>query len=152
MQRLLEAVPGWYALAELQDQVVGSLSLVFEDITTSISLAGLRIQPSAWQGDTPSPRLLEACMDCKAGHAKSVDVVLQSAFGNDAWPGDALVDLACAILQMLAHHTWPVSVAPMCTVVAGGATVEDLPALEEVVRLFQMAGKIGRLFAWVKIN
>ena len=40
----------------------------------------------------------------------------------------------------------------MCTVMAGGTTVQDLPALEEVVRLFQLAGKIGRLFAWVKIN
>ena len=112
MQRLLHAVPGWYALAALQDEVVGSLSLVFEDITTSMSLAGLRIPRSALQGDTPSPQLLEACMDCKSGHAKPVDAVLQSASGNDAWPGDSLVDLACAILQMLAKHDWPVSVAP----------------------------------------
>ena len=152
MQRLLAAVPGWYALAELQDQVVGALSLAFEDITTSISLAALRIQPSAGQGDVPSPLLLEACMDCKAGHAKAVDVVLQRAWGDDAWPGDALVDLACAILQMLAQHTWTVGVAPMCSGGAGETTVENLPALEEALRLFQLVGKIGRLLAWVKIN
>ena len=152
MQRLLAAVPGWYALAELQDQVVGALSLAFEDITTSISLAALRIQPSAGQGDVPSPLLLEACMDCKAGHAKAVDVVLQRAWGDDAWPGDALVDLACAILQMLAQHTWTVGVAPMCSGGAGETTVENLPALEEALRLFQLVGKIGRLLAWLKIN
>ena len=100
-------------------------------------------------GDAPAAQMFEACIKCTAGNAKPVDAVLKSDGGDDAWPGASLVDLACAILQMLASRGWSVGVTPMCivTTAVDDTTVQDLAALEHVLRVFQVAGKVGRLLA-----
>ena len=68
--RFLRAVPGWFALDVLEGEVMQCLSLVFQDIATSACLAGLNTPQSVLQGDTPSAKMLEACMVCTGGNAK----------------------------------------------------------------------------------
>ena len=96
--------------------------------------------------------MLEACIVCTAGNAKPADAVLKSSSYDGVWPGDSLVDLACAILQMYADRNLPVGVSPMCIPDAEPEEVKDLEALERVLRLFQVVGKVGRLFAWARYN
>ena len=151
-QKLVQAVPGWFALGSLQTEVEECLNLLLADIVKGACLPGLRTP----RGDSPAelrpPQMLEACIACTAGNAKSVDAVLKSSSYDGVWPGDSLVDLACAILQMYADRKLPVGVSAMCIPDAEPEVVEDLEALERVLRLFQVVGKVGRLFAWARCN
>ena len=101
---------------------------------------------------SPPPQMLEACSVCTPVTAKPVDAVLNGNSDDDAWPGDSLVDLACTMLQMYEERGLSVGVSPLCTSGADPESVADLPALQRVLRLFQVAGKICRLFAWARCN
>ena len=80
--------------------------------------------------------MLEACSVCTSATAKPVDAVPNGNSDDDAWPGDSLVDLACAMLQMYAEQDLLVGVSSMCTSGADPELVEDLAALQRVLRLF----------------
>ena len=134
----------------LHSAVAECLNLLFADIATSTCLAGLRRPGSGLQAGLPAPEMLEACAVCTSGNAKPVDAVLKDSSDDGAWPGDSLVDLACAILQLYAEQSLPVGVSPMCTSGAHADEVADIAALEQVLRLFQVVGKVGRLFAWAR--
>ena len=93
-------------------------------------------------------------MTCTATNAKPVEAVFKSDGDETVWPGGSLVKIACDILNMLASRGRSVGVTPMCTVTSAGAmtTVRDLSALQHVLTIFEVAGKIGCLLAWIKFN
>ena len=71
------------------------------------------------------------------------------------WSSSGPMTLACEILRMLGSRGKAAGVAPLCTESSDDASnpcVTDLSALEGLLKMFEVVGKIGCLFAWLKTH
>ena len=94
-------------------------------------------------------------MECSALYAEPADLVIKSQGDHQLWPGVALVEVACDILDMyVALGGRSVGVAPLLTFTTETTVlrVSDPSALKHVLRMFEAAGQVGRLLAWMKCN
>ena len=152
-QLLLDAAQAMYALPLLEGTVSDSLYLMFSDIARYTCLAGLKVPASALRSEAPSADLLDACMECTALYAEPVDLVIKSHGDDKLWPGVALLEIACEILDMFVTLGGrSVGVAPLLTLTTETTVsrVSDLSDLKHVLHMFEAAGKVGRLLAWMK--
>ena len=151
-QSLLDAAQTMHALVLVEATVADSLYLMFTDIARLTGLAGLKVPASALQGGAPSKDLLEACMECTALYAEPIDLVIKNDCDDDLWPGVTLVKIACEIVDMFAALGGrSVGVAPLLTLTTQTtvSTVSDHIFLKHVLHIFEAAGKVGCMLAWL---
>ena len=155
-QLLLNATQTLQCIVELERAVGDSLYLMFEDIAKYTCLSGLKVPSSVLlqgpEGVAPTADMLEACMVCTTHYAEPIDRLIQSR-DDRLWPGVTLVEVACEILDMFdTLGGRSVGVSPLLTLTTQTTVtrMSDHSALKHVLHLFEAAGKIGRLLAWLK--
>ena len=152
---LLASLPNMGALPMLDGVVVDCLQQVLKEIATTTCLASLKLPGASMpSGDSPVEKLLDGCMKCSVVNGKPVDTWLKSGASETAWPSTAPTKMACDILKMLAIRGKRVGASPLCAEdeEEEKTMVDDLGALEQVIKVIEVMGKVGRLLAWVKTN
>ena len=90
-------------------------------------------------------------MSCKGKAAEAAHLWLGGRGDEETWPSFAPVQLACDILKMLASRGKPAGASPLCRLVGDEDTVvNDLEALNSILQIYAVVGKIGSLLAWVE--
>ena len=151
---LLLALPNMVVFARLEGALQDCLQKVFADVAAGCCLADLKVPTDALSGDSPAGKLIESCVRCSADVADPAGAWLRSDAGDSAWPGASPVELACSILRQLAMRDTSTGVSPFLQEAerTAEAVVSDLSSLEVVLRMFEVAGKVGRLLAWVHLK
>ena len=158
-QKVLQGIPTMVILPKLEEVVMRCLQFAFDEVVkgSRIGAMNAHAEPLSSSG-VPPEKLLQSCVKCNESTAKPAAAWVKGSGGEDNWPSTAPTRLACDILQMLRlrKKAVPVCVSPLLSSDAasdgGAATVEDLEALEQVLKLFGVIGKIGCLLAWVRLT